>query len=203
MYKDDSEAFSRFVIELAPQLRAIGACLSVDVTAPNGGDNWSLCYNRNVIGEVADYIVFMGYDQYGTSKIGTTAGYNWLENSLKTFLGNEEVPSEKIILALPFYTKLWQTKNDETIKGIVITMNSVNETIPQSASKQWLEDLKQYYVQYEQGGFVYKMWIEDDESFTEKINLVNKYDLAGAGYWRKGFENESVWNIVKDSLQLK
>lgn len=203
MYKDDSEAFSRFVIELAPQLRAIGACLSVDVTAPNGGDNWSLCYNRNVIGEVADYIVFMGYDQYGTSKIGTTAGYNWLENSLKTFLGNEEVPSEKIILALPFYTKLWQTKKDETIKGIVITMNSVNETIPQSASKQWLEDLKQYYVQYEQGGFVYKMWIEDDESFTEKINLVNKYDLAGAGYWRKGFENESVWNIVKDSLQLK
>lgn len=203
MYKDDSEAFSRFVIELAPQLRAKGACLSVDVTAPNGGDNWSLCYNRNVIGEVADYIVFMGYDQYGTSKIGTTAGYNWLENSLKTFLGSEEVPAEKIILGLPFYTKLWQTKGDETIKGIVITMNSVDESIPQSVSKEWLEDLKQYYIQYDQNGYTYKMWVEDEESFNEKMKLINKYDLAGAGYWRKGFEDSSIWNIVKENLDLK
>ena len=203
MYQADSEAFSRFIMELAPQLRAKGKCLSVDVTAPNGGENWSLCYNRNVIGELADYVVFMGYDQYGTTKIGTTSGYNWLDNTIKYFLKTEEVPAEKLILGLPFYTKLWQTKNGETIKGTAVTMENVKGSIPASATKEWQEVLQQYFVQYEQGGYVYKMWIEDEESFGKKIELVKKYNLAGAAYWRKGFESKGVWNIIKDALELK
>ena len=70
---------------------------SVDVTAPDGGETWSLCFDRNVIGDVADYIVFMAYDQYGASsnKSGTTAGYNWVELSLKKFLNTEEIESNK------------------------------------------------------------------------------------------------------------
>ena len=80
MYQADKDKFSRFIIELAPRMQEMGIVLSVDVTAPDGDPNWSLCYNRNVIGDVADYLVFMGYDQYGTSsaKPGTTAGLNWV-----------------------------------------------------------------------------------------------------------------------------
>lgn len=202
MYKDDNEAFSRFIIELAPQLHERGKCLSVDVTAPDGGDNWSLCYNRNLIGEIADYVVFMGYDQYGTSVIGTTSGYNWLERNINKFINNEGIPADKIVLALPFYTKLWQTKNGETIKGTAIGMNNVNNSIPANASKEWQEDVQQYYVQYDQGGYTYKMWVEDEKSFAKKLELVNKYDLAGCGYWRKGLESESIWKVIKDNLGL-
>ncbi|MBR1653487.1 MAG: hypothetical protein IJ690_00820 [Clostridia bacterium] len=202
MYKEDNEAFSRFIIELAPQLRDKGICLSVDVTAPDGGDNWSLCYNRKLIGDVADYIVFMGYDQNGTTKIGTTSGYNWLELNINKFINNDGVNPEKIILGLPFYTKLWQTKNGETIKGISVGMNSVDNSIPASATKDWLEDVQQYYVQYDQNGYTYKMWIEDEKSFSRKMDLVNDYNLAGAGYWRKGLESVRVWNIIKEKLGL-
>ena len=202
MYKEDNEAFSRFIIELAPQLRDKGICLSVDVTAPDGGDNWSLCYNRKLIGDKSDYIVFMGYDQNGTNKIGTTAGYNWLEININKFINNDGVNPDKIILALPFYTKLWQTKNGETIKGISIAMNSVDSSIPASATRDWLEDLQQYYVQYDQNGYTYKMWIEDEKSFSKKMDLVNEYNLAGAGYWRKGLESSGVWNIIKEKLEL-
>ena len=202
MYKSDKEAFSKFVIELAPQLRDMGVCLSVDVTAPDGGDNWSLCYDRNVIGEVADYIVFMGYDQYGTSSIGTTSGYNWLKISLNKFMDYDEVPSEKIILGLPFYTKLWKTQNDQVVGSQVVFLSAIEQFIPQNATKEWKEDLQQYYVQYEKDGFTYKMWVEDITSFEKKISLVQDYNLAGAGYWRKGFESKEIWNIIKDSLNL-
>ena len=203
MYKDDSEAFSRFVIELAPQLRDIGACLSVDVTAPNGSDNWSLCYNRHIIGEVADYIVFMGYDQYGTSAFGTTSGYNWVENSINNFLNGEDVPAEKIILGLPFYTRLWKTKDDEVVgKSQVVGIKNMEDSIPDNASKDWLEDLKQYFIQYEENGYVYKMWVEDEESFSLKLDLVEKYNLAGAAYWRKGFESDKIWEIVKQKFEM-
>lgn len=202
MYQNDKDAFSKFVIELAPQLRNLGASLSVDVTAPDGSANWSLCYNRNLIGEVADYVVFMGYDQYGTTKIGTTSGYNWVDLSLNKFLNQEEVPAEKIILGLPFYTKLWKTKNGEVVNSTVIMIKNINNIIPENATKEWKEELQQYYIQYEKDGYVYKMWIEDEESFTKKLDLVQKYNLAGAAYWRKGFENEKIWNTIKNNLGL-
>lgn len=202
MYMADNEAFSRFLIELAPQLRARGICLSVDVTAPNGGENWSLCYNRNLIGEVADYIVFMGYDQYGTSTVGTTSGYNWLVNSINNFVGYEEVPSEKIILGLPFYTKLWKTKDGVKAEGSVVSIKNIDSAIPANCQKEWLKELQQYYIQYTKDGYTYKMWIEDEESFSKKINLVNEYNLAGAGYWRKGMESDEIWKIIKNSLGL-
>ena len=89
--------FSRFVIELTPRLKEIGLVTSVDVTAPDGGETWSMCFDRNVIGDAADYIVFMAYDQYGVSstKPGTTAGYDWVKLSLNKFLKTEENTSRK------------------------------------------------------------------------------------------------------------
>ena len=205
MYESDKSAFSKFIIELTPQLRNMGVCVSVDVTAPDGGENWSLCYDRKLLGEVADYVVFMGYDQYGKSKIGTTSGYNWLENNIKKFLdenGEHYVPAEKFIIGLPFYTKLWQTKDGTTIGQNTILMSNVNSSIPANSFKEWQDDVQQYYVQYDRGGYVYKMWVEDEESFSKKLELIQKYDLAGAGYWRKGFESNSIWKVIKDKLDI-
>ena len=202
MYEADKDSFSKFVIELAPRLRAMGACLSVDVTAPDGGSNWSLCYDRKLIGEVADYIVFMGYDQYGTNTIGTTSGYKWVENTINKLMKNSEIPSDKIIVGLPFYTKLWKTKDGQTISSNVIYLRNISTEVLSGVNKEWIEDLQQYYIQYEKGGFLYKMWIEDEASFEKKLSLVKEYDLAGAAYWRKGFESESVWKIVKNTLDL-
>lgn len=204
MYGKDKDAFSKFIIELAPRLRAMNACLSVDVTAPDGDENWSGCYNRNVIGDVADYIVLMGYDQYGANGFGSTAEYNWVENSVNKMIKYDEVPSEKIVLGLPFYTKLWKTKDGKKVgNGDAISMKNMNSNIPSNASKEWLEEAKQYFVQYESGGFTYKIWVEDEESFKTKLLIVNEYKLAGAAYWRKDMESSKVWDIVKEVLELK
>ena len=93
MKQEDADVYSRFIIELTPRLNEIGMVVSVDVTAPDGGETWSMCFDRNVIGDVADYIVFMAYDQNGISSTtaGTNAGYNWIELNLVKFLQTEEI----------------------------------------------------------------------------------------------------------------
>ena len=100
MNQEDKDEYSRLVIELTPRLRDIGKTTTVDVTAPDGSETWSLCFDRDLIANVADYEIFMAYDQYGTggNKIGTTAGYNWVENNINKFLNQEAVKKEKIIL---------------------------------------------------------------------------------------------------------
>ena len=199
MNLEDKDLFSRFIIELEPRLKELGMVLSVDVTAPDGGENWSLCYDRNVIGDVADYIVFMAYDQHGaTSTVsGTVAGYDWVEVNIKKFLGQEGVEKEKIILAMPLYTRLWKEVNGE-VTPTVLFMTEVDDKIPEGVEKVWNDDTKQYYVEYTKNGATYKMWIEDEESIKAKLELVQKYELAGSAFWEKDRETPGVWKLVKE-----
>ncbi len=185
MNESDKDVYSRFLIELAPRLKKIGKTLSVDVTAPDGSETWSLCFDRNTIANVADYIVFMAYDQYGTSsnKAGTTAGYNWVEANVKKFLGQEDVDPEKIILGIPLYMRLWEEEEDGTAKPEVVNMKDMFDVLPENQVATWDEELKQYYVEYEEDGKTYKMWVENEKSVGEKINLANQYNLAGIAFW--------------------
>ncbi len=200
MYKEDKDNYSRFIIELAPRLREIGITLSVLLTAPDGSDTWSLCYDRNLIGKVADYVVFMGYDEHtGSSKTaGTVAGADWVELNIKKFLGQEGISKDKIILAMPFYTRLWQ-ETDGTLTNKVVNMNQIE--IPSDAKKAWNNTLKQNYMEYTRNGSTFKMWIEDEQSISAKIDLVEQYELAGAGFWEKDREKETIWDIVYDKLK--
>ena len=203
MYQADKDKFSRFIIELDPRMKELGVVLSVDVTAPDGDANWSLCYDRNVIGHVADYLIFMAYDQYGASstKPGTTAGYNWIETNLKKIIEYDEVKADKIILALPFYTRKWKVNSNGELVEKPSVVSMLNIKIPNGVEKQWNEDLQQYYIEYADGKDTVKMWIEDGTSITSKVSLVSKYGLAGTSGWRKDMETSNVWTIINTELQ--
>ena len=202
MYEADKDNFSRLLIEIRPRLNEIGAVLSVDVTAPDGAPEWSLCYDRYTIGKVADYVMFMAYDQYGVSatKAGTTAGHNWVEANVKKFLGQEEVKAEKIILGIPFYTRVWKEINGNVISSVV-NIGNVNNVIPSNATKTWDEDLQQYYVEYKKGGATYKIWVEDEKSIEAKLDLVSKYNLGGAAYWEYDRATNSIWNLIESKIK--
>lgn len=203
MNMSDKDVYTRFIIELAPRLREYGIVTSVDVTAPDGSENWSLCFDRNELAKVADYIVFMAYDQYGISsaKPGTTAGCNWVEANINKFLGQEDINAEKIILGMPLYTRLWKTDASGKSTSAVVNMNKINERIPSDVEKKWDDELKQYYVEYNDNSYTYQMWIEDTKSIQAKLDLIKKYNLAGGAYWEKDREIEEIWAITKEALQ--
>lgn len=202
MYEKDKNVFSRFVIELIPRMKEIGIVTSVDLTAPDGAPNWSLCYDRFLLGNLADYLAFMAYDQYGTSsdKAGTTAGFNWIETNLIKFLETYEVDSEKIILGIPFYTRIWTETSDGTVSSKVVNMKDVEKNIPNGVKKEWNDTLKQYYVEFKSGSTTKKMWVEDLESIKAKVSLVSKYNLAGVSAWEKDKELQGVWKLINKEI---
>lgn len=204
MHDEDKDLFSRFIIELKPRLNELGVVLSVDVTAPDGSEEWSLCFDRNLIGEIADYIVFMAYDQYGASstKPGTNAGYDWVKANIEKFIGQEAVSPEKIILGIPFYTRLWEESNGN-LECYTVDMEDIEEVIPENVAKTWDDNLKQYYVEFVEDGIANKMWIEDAESIKAKLSLVSEYNLAGAAYWTKDREPASIWPVISETLGLE
>ena len=203
MKQEDKDMYSRFIIELTPRLKEIGLVTSVDVTAPDGGETWSMCFDRNVIGNVADYIVFMAYDEYGVSstKPGTTAGYDWVKLNLDKFLKTEEIEPEKIILAIPFYTRVWTTDSEgKILSRNTVSMKNMDKVLPDNIEKKWNDNLKQNYVEYTEDDNKKQIWIEDIESLKAKISLITENNLAGVGSWKKDMETDEVWQMLKNEL---
>lgn len=149
-------------------------------------------------------MMFMAYDQHGVSsdEEGTVAGYDWVEANVKKLLDEEKaeyVSNEKLVLGIPFYTRLWK-EEDGKITSSVVTMKNVEKSIPEGVTKEWDDTLKQNYIEYQKDGATYKMWIEDEQSIKEKLDLIDKYNLAGASYWVKDYEQSNIWNVINEKL---
>lgn len=118
----------------------------------------------------------MAYDQYGQSsnKAGTTAGYNWVKLSLNKFLTTEEIEPEKIILAIPLYTRLWtEDSNGDVIKNPTVSMKNIETVLPDNVQKTWDDELKQNYVEYTENR-KYQKNVDRRYRFIKRKNFFNK-----------------------------
>lgn len=198
MKTEDKDLYTQFIREMAPLLRKQGVKLSVDM--------YFVEYiNRKGVGAATDYIVLMGYDQRGawSSQAGSIAEVSWVEKNINSLIEDSKIPSNKIILGIPFYTRLW-TENTSTQKLTtkVYTMKNCEEFIQKyKLNPVWDEDAGQNYVEYTEGDLKYKLWIEDANSVKKRVELISKYNLAGITGWRKGFETSDIWKVIKDNIK--
>jgi len=205
IYIKDRDMLTQFMRELYPLCREQGLTLSMDVTFISASTNWSQCYDRKALAEAVDYMAVMAYDQHWASSptAGSVAQYKWVENNLKRIL--EQVPAEKVILGMPFYTRLWEEeKVDEKVKvtSKALSMAGIQKILDEKKPDiVWDEESGQHYAQYTDSGKTYKVWIEDADSINLKSSLVYKYNLAGAAAWRRGFETENIWPVIAQNLK--
>ena len=198
----DGDYYIQFLRELAPLLRQQGAVLSADMFVPKP---WTEHYNRKEAAKTVDYIIVMGYDEHyaGSNVSGSVASIGWSEEAVTETL-NQSVPKDKLILAVPFYSRIWKETSSQN--GIQVTSKAYgmdeakNYMLEKNASFKWLDDIGQYYAEYTENGQTYKLWLEDEKSIGLKLDLVNKYSIAGCASWKRGFESENTWNIIKEKL---
>lgn len=190
-YGDD---FIQFLRELSIQTHANNIVLSVDNYAPTAS---TMYYNRAEQGLVADYVVIMGYDEHWSSSqvAGSVASINFVEQGILNTM--EEVPAEKIINAIPFYTRLWKTSGGtvscETI-GMDLAENWANTS---GVELYWDNETCQYYGEIQKDGTLYQIWMEDSESIQVKLSVMEANNIAGVAEWKLDFENPVVWDVIE------
>lgn len=193
--------FIQFLRELSVKCRANGLVLSVDNYVPSAHAAY---YDWTTQGEVVDYVIIMAYDEHyaGSEVAGSVASYNYLTKAVDNIL--TMVPKEQVIMAVPFYTRLWtETKENGSTKLTSAALSMVTAQTELSRNKVtpvWDEETRQYYAEYEKDGAVCKMWMEDVQSLQEKILYIRKADLAGIAAWRLGFESPEVWNLFEKDV---
>lgn len=181
-------AYIQFIRELSIACRKNQLVLSIDNYVPA---SYNLYYNRKEQGIVADYIIIMGYDEHWAgSEPGSTASLPFVDRGIRDTL--EEVPKEKVINAVPFFTRIW-TDGGSKAAGIYKVEDIIEEKQLQPV---WLEDLGQYFVEYEDEGKTTSIWIEDTRSMKLKMDTVKKYDIAGIACWKLGLESKVIWDVI-------
>lgn len=205
------EHYIQFIRELSVECRKNNIVLSVDNYVPKG---YNTHYNRKEQGIVADYVIIMGYDEHfaGSYESGSVASIDYVKEGIKETL--KDVPAEKVINAMPLYTRLWKEvpKTEEELaeeagtEAAEYPVKVTSETYAMNKARQvaeaagakftWDDKTKQNYAQWEADGAIYKMWLEDEKSLEEKLKVMKENKLAGTAVWKLGFENASVWELI-------
>lgn len=205
------EHYIQFIRELSVKCRQNGLVLSVDNYVPQA---YNQQYHRKEQGVFADYVIIMGYDEHyaGSPGAGPVASYNFVKEGIEQTL--KEVPAEKVINAVPFFTRVWketaktaeELRQQEGTESAEYSMNVESEAYSMTevenilsqvgVTPTWDDEVKQNYATWESEGSTYEVWVEDASSLEPKLQLIKEYGLAGSAAWRLGYEKTEIWDLI-------
>ena len=212
IYEDMANDYIEFIRELSIECRKNNIVLSVDTYV---SQTYNQFYNRKGISEVADYLVIMGYDEHwaGDSEAGSVASLPYVQKGINEVL--EYAPADRVINGIPFYTRIWtETKEGAGSEGTYVE-DAVNgnywlsstavgmekaqtELSSHGITPTWLEDLSQYYGEYETNTGSVRIWLEEEKSVQAKLDFMKTAGIGGVACWKLGLEKDSVWTEIAD-----
>ena len=160
-------------------------------------------YGLKGMAAYVDYEVIMGYDQTpgGSRYSGPVSSYSWLKHHIAMLL--KQVPNNKLVLGLPFYTRVWTGKEGQAASSVLM-MKQIKSLLGQNnIGLFWNPEDRQYVGIWEENGQTRKVWFEERRSLQEKVSLAHDYKLAGLAFWRYGFETEEIYDQIEGAFLNK
>ena len=190
--------YVEFLRELSIQCRNKGLVLSVDNYVPF---NFNDYYRLDIQGQVADYVIIMGYDEHwhGSKDPGSVASIGYVSDGLDRTL--QEVPANKVVNALPFYTILWKTEGTDVTDEYITMRNEAEFMSRAGVTAEWNEETCQNYAEWTSGNATYQIWLEDAESIAVKLNMMTTKNIGGVAVWRLGYGTQAAWELINAYLQ--
>lgn len=168
-------------------------------------------YDMVKIGEIVDQVIVMAYDYRTASSsiAGPVAPLRANSNEMsieKTFASLVgRVPSEKIVMGIPFYGYEWQTYSDASGSGVVsgsgalATYKRVKELLDSKSNLTLhFDELSMSpWLSYRQSGAIKQIYYEDQSSILAKIKFTKEKKIRGVAVWAIGYEGESsdLWDV--------
>lgn len=206
--RDNYTDFIRLLREKLPADKTVSVAVAANPYGWSKG--WHGSYDYEQLHNYTDYLVVMSYDEsWRGSPPGPVASLNWVERSIKYAI-NKGVPSNKIVLGVPFYGRIWKDNGDSIWNGDGIAVYKVDELIEIYNGQVLYDEAKQspklvFTVEDGKGIEInsskpelspgsYTIWFENEQSIKKKLELVKKYNLKGSAAWSLGFETSSFWS---------
>ena len=187
--------------------------VSVAVAAnPNGWtEGWHGSYDYAALAQYADHLMIMTYDEhYEGGDAGPVAGIDFVERSIQYAL--RYTTPDKIVIGVPFYGRVWSLEGTR-IQGQGVSIKTIQKILDQCPSTVTYDtasqSVKAEFTIRQGDSFTvganlsltpgnYVVWYENHDSYQEKLALIEKYGLKGAGAWALGQEDVTIWDHYED-----
>lgn len=186
--------YLEFMRELSIACRKNGLYLSVDCYVPF---NYNAYYNIQELGTICDYVVIMCYDEHyaGSEEAGSVSSLSYVSRGIEETAA--VMDKDRIIIALPFYTRVWITDQSGKLSSEALSIKAAAAWIQEkNVSLEWLSDIGQNYGSIQDGNEKKEIWMEDEKSMKEKMKLLKENGIQGVAAWKLGQEPEGFWSIL-------
>ncbi len=214
------ENMSKFMARLRSHLdqKYNKISLSIDVYASAALN--SQLWDISALEPNVDYIIIMAYDFHRrTSPLagpvaplfgGRELWDSDINQHLQEFV--KQVPSEKLLLGVPFYGYEWQTTSRDSQShtfpdsGSTASFERVLKLLERREELQvqehWNDDALSPYLSYIEDGEIYVIYYENSRSLSYKLDYVNQLDLGGIAIWALGYEANAreLWDVIERKL---
>jgi spore germination protein len=213
---DDRDAFTRFFRELATALRAERFMISAAVVhRPDelaGATqyqkwlfrNWRAGYDLKALGEVADFLSLMSYNQHTRrTPPGPQHGMPWLREVVGYAL--EHVPARKLSMGIITNSMHWYSSQEDRItpemarsySAVLSHERALGLAERYGARWHWDEEQQVAFTYYSNAGTFEWLFLEDARSFAPRADLVRELGLRGFSVWVLGSEDPAIWNVLR------
>ncbi len=212
IYEEIADDYVEFIRELSIACRQNQLVLSVDTYVEQ---DYNTFFNRKAIGEAADYLVIMGYDEHwaGGNMAGSVASLPYVKQGIDRAVAVTD--AKRVINGVPFFTRIWvETPEGQTNEGTfvqdaangnywltssAVAMETAEQALQQNGVQTtWLDDLGQYYGEYKTGEVCTRIWLEEERSIGAKLDYMSGAGIGGVACWKLGLEKPAVWQEIAE-----
>ncbi|GAB4206320.1 MAG: hypothetical protein Fur0023_16100 [Bacteroidia bacterium] len=218
MTSSNKTAFTNFIIQLKTALQSANPNYEVSIALY--AVDWSSVFDIPALVPYVDAFIIMGYDYYwsGSSQAGPTdplynfqTSYNYTLSKSVTYYLNQGVPSNKLLLGLPYYGREWETTSN-TIPSNTTGGYSGSRTYAYvktnstgyytAANKKWDQNSFTPAYVFQVSGAWRQCWIDDAYSMGRRFDFVNQRGIGGIGIWALGYDDgyTDFWQAIQDKF---
>lgn len=187
----ERQPFTTFVQELSRTFHRHGYYVTLSLpaeTSDQPSDSWTGAYDYRALGQAADLIMIMAYDQHWSGgNPGPIASNQWVHQVLAYAIS--VMKPKKVILGIPGYGYDWGSASSSA--------HALTYTQAVQLKRQYAPNTNGNHFNYVQNGVVHSVWFENTQSFLSKIQLVAGFELHGIALWRIGIEDPKIWNFLQ------
>ena len=203
----DRNAFVDFVVYMREAVNASGYPVSVALAPKTSENQPGLLYEGKdypALGAAADYVLLMTYEwgyKYGPPL--AVAPLNQVRRVLDYAI--TAIPPEKINLGIPNYGYDWPLPfvRGETVAETIGNIQAIQRAVENGVPIQYDVLSQAPFYQYLLGNVEHEVWFEDVRSMNATFDLIEEYNLRGAGYWTIMQLFRANWQLLEQRFFIQ
>jgi len=207
IFPEDKDNYNKFLKKVVDRLHPLGYIVMTALAPKTSGRQIGTLYEAHdypTHGAIADFVILMTYEWgYLKGPAQAVAPIDQVEKVLKYAVS--VIPSRKIFMGMPNYGYDWTLPFVRGSSANPVTNNEAVKLAARVGAKIEYDEKVQapFFTYYSRDGKKHIVWFDDARSIKARLALIDKYNLAGASYWKINSFFPQNWLVLNSMYDVR